>query len=486
MRSTAEVLEGNKVKLSVEVDEEDLAGAVDETVRRLQKEARVPGFRPGKVPRRLLEARLGTKAIREEVIRSSLPDYYAQAVEDAALDTIAAPEIDITSGEDTGPLSFDAVVEIRPKASVAGYEGLQITVPAPAATEDEVDAQIDRLREQFAQLHEVDREVRAGDVVTIDVSAERDGEPVEDLSTVDFVYEVGTGMIASDVDEKLVGAKAGDIVEVEAEEAPGGGARMRVLVKLVREKVLPDADDEWASEASEFDTLEELRADLRKRLTAVRRLQARIALQDNAVTELAKLVDVDIPETLLNRELARLQNDFLHRLEHRRLSLPQYLEATGRDTDQLSEDLKTQALEAVRVDLALRALAEAEAIDVSDDDLVAEITTYAESLGQPVSAVAEQFAEGAALERLRSEIRNSKAAGWLVEHVEVVDEQGNPMERALLEQDGAPDEEDSPGDETDEEGSSGATVGAGKLEEGEPDGTERDGTEPEDTEEGES
>ena len=225
MRSTSEALEGNRVKLTVEVDEEELRTAVDETFRRLQKEVSVPGFRPGKVPRRLLEVRLGAQAIRAEVIRHALPDYYAQAVEEAALDTIAAPEIDITSGEDAGTLAFDAVVEVRPKVSIAGYQGLVVTVPAVEPTEAEIDARIDRLREQFAELSEVERPARDGDLVTVDVQGVRDGEVVEGLSADDFVYEVGTGGIVEGADEELRGKKAGDIVEVDAPQLQGGAGQ---------------------------------------------------------------------------------------------------------------------------------------------------------------------------------------------------------------------------------------------------------------------
>ncbi|MHB1986683.1 MAG: trigger factor [Acidimicrobiales bacterium] len=462
MRSSAEILEGNKVKLSVEVDEEELKGAVTDTVRRLQREVRVPGFRPGKVPRRLLEVRLGPKTIREEVIRHSLPDYYAQAVEDAALDTIAAPEIDITAGDEDGPLSFDAVVEVRPKVSIAGYEGLVVTVPSPEASDEDVEARVDRLREQFAQLDEVERPARTGDVVTIDVTGTREGDAVESLSTTDFVYEVGTGMVAPGVDDKLVGAKAGDIVAVDADDAPGGSAKLKVLVKLVREKVLPVADDEWASEASEFETIDELRADLRAQLAGMRKLQAQLLFRENVVVELAKLVRDDVPETLVDQELEHLQSHFLQRLSQRKVSLEQYLEASGQAVEELVADLRSQATEQVRADLALRALAEAEGIEISDDDLAGEITAYAESVGRPVSAVAGQFAEGAGLERLRSEIRNSKAATWLIEHVDVVDEQGNPMDKALLlEHEGAPGD---PGHDPDSPHTALATSGGAGVE----------------------
>jgi trigger factor len=432
MRSSSEVLEGNKVKLSVEIDEEELESAVDETVRRLQREVNMPGFRPGRVPRRLLEARLGGKAIREEVIRHALPDYYAQAVEEAALDTIAAPEIDITAGEDEGPLAFDAVVEVRPKVSIAGYEGLVVTVPSPEATEEEVEAQLDRMRQQFAELRDVERPATDGDVVTVDVQATRDGQPVEDLATSDFVYEVGTGMLAEGADEALRGAKAGDILEIDGAEAPGGAARLKILVKQVREKILPAADDDWASDASEFETLAELRDDIRGRMTGLKRLQARIALREQSIEALAALVAEDVPAALVDEETIRVRDRFLQQLAESRIALEQYLEATGRTPDELVEEFRSKAADQARADLALRALAEAQELSVTDDDLAAEMARLAEEAGRPVREVARQIAGGPGIERLRSEVRNSKAVTWLTEHVDVVDDQGKPMDRALL------------------------------------------------------
>jgi trigger factor len=193
MRATAEVLEGNRVKLSVEVPEDELKEAVEETLSRLTREMRLPGFRPGKVPRKLIEQRLGKKAIRDEVIRESLPGYYATAVEENELDTITDPEIDITAGEEEGPLQFDAVVEVRPKVGIPGYEGLVVTIPAPEPTEEQVDEQVDRLRDSFAQLSEVERAASSGDHLTLSISAARDGEPVDELSSDDFVYPLGSG-----------------------------------------------------------------------------------------------------------------------------------------------------------------------------------------------------------------------------------------------------------------------------------------------------
>ena len=432
MRSTSEALEGNRVKLTVEIDEEELRGAVDETIRRLQKEVAVPGFRPGKVPRRLLEVRLGAEAIRAEVIRHALPDYYAQAVEEADIDTIAAPEIDITSGEDAGALAFDAVVEVRPKVSVAGYEGLVVTLPPLEPTDLEIAARVDRLREQFAQLSEVERPARDGDLVTVDVHGVRDGEVAEGLSADDFVYEVGTGGIADGADEQLRGKKAGDIVEIDAPQLKGGAGQLRLLVKQVREKVLPEANDEWASDASEFDTLEELRSHLADNLSSLKKLEARLFLRERVVEALAELVADEMPVTLVAGDVARAREALAHRLAERGLTIDEYLEASGQDPAELDAEFERQAVSQVRADLALRSLAEAEGIVVDDQDLAAQIERLASQTNQDARSLAARLARTGGLEQLRSDVRNEKAVAWLVNSVDIVDEQGAPMDRTLL------------------------------------------------------
>jgi len=432
MRSTSEALEGNRVKLTVEVDEEELKGAVDETIRRLQKEVAVPGFRPGNVPRRLLEVRLRAQAIRAEVIRHALPDYYAQAVEEADIDTIAAPEIDITSGEDAGALAFDAVVEVRPKVSIAGYEGLVVTIPSLEPTEAEIAARLDRLREQFAQLSDVERAARDGDMVTVDVQGIRDGEVANGLSADDFVYEVGTGGISEGADQELRGKKAGDIVEIDAPHLQGGAGKLRLLVKQVREKVLPEANDEWASDASEFDTLEELRSHLATGLTSLKKLEARLILRERVVDALAELVAEEMPATLVAAEAERARDALAHRLAERGLTIDQYLEASGQERNELDAEFERQAVSQVRADLALRALADAEGIVIDDQELAAQVERLASQTNQDARSLAARLARTGGLEQLRSDVRNEKAVAWLVNSVDIVDEQGAPMDRTLL------------------------------------------------------
>ena len=257
MRAVVEPLEGNKVKLSVEVEEQEFEKAVDAAFRKISSQVRVPGFRPGKTPRRLLEARIGVEAARQEALRESLPDYYAEALRQTEVDPIDQPEIDITAGEEQGPVAFDAVVEVRPQVTIAGYGGLQVTIPSPLVADEDVDRQIDRLRDQFGELQPVGRAVRDGDHVTIDLHAERDGQAVAGLAVDDYLYQVGSATLAPQLDEHLRGTKVGDIVTFESEvEQQEGPVSVRVLVKDVKEKVLPEVSDEWASEVSEFETVE--------------------------------------------------------------------------------------------------------------------------------------------------------------------------------------------------------------------------------------
>ena len=238
MKAVVEPLEGNKVKLSVEVDEQEFERAIDAAFRKIAREVRIPGFRPGKAPRRILEARLGKETGRSEALRDALPDYYSQALRDHDVDAIAPPEIDITAGREAGPLAFDAVVEVRPQLQLPGYEGLRVEIPSPTVTAEEIDAQVDRLRGNFAQLTEVGRPARDGDNLTIDLKGTRDGQDVPGLTINDFLYPLGSGTVLPELDVRLQGARPGDILAFDA-DLPDGPVSLKVLVKDVKEKVAP-------------------------------------------------------------------------------------------------------------------------------------------------------------------------------------------------------------------------------------------------------
>lgn len=437
MRSSVEPLEGNKVKLSVEVDESEFDKAIDAAFRKIAREVRIPGFRPGKAPRRLLEARIGADVARQEALRDALPDYYARAVRENDVDVIAPPEIDITAGEEDGGVAFDAVVEVRPQIQVPGYAGLQVTIPSPAVTAEEIDAQIDRLRHNFAELRVVDRPAAEGDQVTIDISGTDNGEPVEGYVADDLLYAVGANGLPG-LDDQLRGSKPGDVLEFDAEVPVDeeGGTRMlsfRVLVKEVKETVLPDVTDEWASEASEFDTVDELRRSIETRLVAVKKMQAQLAIRDAVVAELVKLVAEEPPEALVGAELERRIHDLGHRLEHQGLDLARYLAATNQGQEELLASLRSASIDAVKADLALRAVADAEHIEVDDAEVDEQIERLAQQTGQKPSQVRKQLERADRLPAVRSDIRKGKALEWLADHVELVDEEGNPIDRSALE-----------------------------------------------------
>jgi trigger factor len=435
MRATAAPEEGNKVRLSVEIDETEIDKALDEVMRRLSREVRVPGFRPGKVPRRVIEARMGgAGALRGEALREALPDFYAQAVSDTEVDPIDQPEIDITSGDESGPVSFDAVVLVRPTVGIPGYQGLVVTLPSLEVTEEEITAQIDRLRATSGELVEVSRPARDGDQVTIDIHGTRadDGDD-SDLDAEDYLYEVGSAAVVPELDDQLRGAKTGDIFSFDSTvEALDQTVSFRVLVKDVKELILPEVTDEWASEASEFKTAEELTADVAERLRQRHVVQAQASLRQKTGEALVELVTEEIPEQLVVEELRERIHDLNHRLEAQGMSLGQFLGATGRSEQEFLDELRVGALQSVKLDLALRALVEAEAIEVSDEELDEELAAMGERLEMDADEVRDQLERAGRLPAVRSDRRKTKAMQWLLDNVELVDEEGAPVSRDEL------------------------------------------------------
>lgn len=452
MRATAEPVEANLVRLLVEVEEPEVQKVLDDTLRSLSRRVRVPGFRPGKVPLRVLEARLGgPAAIRAEALREALPDFYARALDQASLDAIAPPEIEITGGQESGPVGFEAVVQVRPRIGIAGYEGLEVTLPKLDVSDDEVDVEVDHLRSQGAELVPVDRPATNGDNLTIDLN--KIGAPGEEMIPVveDVVYELGSGSAFPEMDEILQGASRGDVLTFHTSDAESGspdetgdagqdgtgddvGRQYQVIVKEVKEKVLPELSDQWASEASEFATLKELRDDIAKRVAKIRVFQANIALRDGAVAALTGLVnDEDLPDVLVNEEVNERLHDLAHRLDERKVSLEDFYEATGQDPEKLLEMIKGEAIQAVREDLALRAVADAEDISVGEDELDEAIATMATRMDVSVKTLRSRLESTGRISAVRSEQRKIKARQWLFEHVSLVDEQGTRLSRDQLE-----------------------------------------------------
>jgi trigger factor len=435
MKAVVEPLEGNKVKLTVQVEEQEFEKDIDAAFRKIAREVRVPGFRPGKAPRRILEVRLGKETGRAEALRDALPGYYSRAVRDNEVDVVAPPEIDITAGQESGPVEFDAVVEVRPQLHLAGYGGLRVVVPSPVVTDEDIDGQVDRLRGNFGELMEINRPAIDGDFLTIDLHGSRHGEAVAGLTTDDFLYEVGSGTVLTELDEQLRGSKVGDILAFDADIPGEDPANLRVLVKEAKQKKLPEVTDEWVSEASEFDTVEELRADIEKRMGLVKRVQSTLALRNAAVDALVELVDVDPPASLIDAELERRVQDLNQRLESQGATISQYLQASGQPPEEFVASLREGAVPAVKADLALRAVAEGENLEPTDQDIDDDIDRLAASYKMKSKDLRRSLERADQMPAVRSDWKKSKALEWLIEHVEMVDADGQPIDRALLEPD---------------------------------------------------
>jgi trigger factor len=447
VKTSVEPLEGNKVKVSVEVDEREFDKAVDRAFKKLAAEVRIPGFRPGKAPRRVLEARFGSEVGRSQALQDAVPDFYLEAVREHDVDVIAAPELQITDGEEKGPVAFEAVVEVRPVVQVPGYGGLRVTIPRPEASDEEIDEQIERLRTQFAELADVERPAQDGDVVTIDIAGSQEGEPIAQLTAEDYVYEVGSGAIFDEIDEHLRGATAGSTLEFQVElptpptaeddeDADEPEARppldFTVEVKEVKERVLPELDDEFADDASEFSTLAELRDSLAERMSRVKRIQGQMDLREKTGAALADLVEEDIPDALVDSEVSQRLNDLAQRLQAQGMTLDDWVAQSGRPADQIVAELRDTAAQAVRVDLALRAVADAEAIECTDEDLEAEFAQVAERLNRRAKDIRRDFERAQQVPAVRSDVRKRKAFDWLLERVEIVDEDGHTIDRDAL------------------------------------------------------
>jgi len=434
VNSTLEPLEGNKVKLSVSVDEAEFDRDIDQAFRKIAREVRLPGFRAGKAPRRVLEARIGVAPAREQALRDSIPQYLAKAVRDHDVDLIATPDIELTTGQEDGPVEFDATCEVRPEVSVPGYGGIRVELPSLSVAGADIEEVVDAERKRHGRLVDADRPAADGDHVTLDISASRDGEDVVGLNTDDWTYEIGQGWVADDFDEQLVGASAGD--ELTFTTTPKGTdepADFNVTVTRVQSLELPEVDDEWVAEhLGELETVEAWRAQIEERLASMRLDQARRMLASRTLESLAGLVDIEPPEALVQSDLQRRVDGMMRQLQASGIELEQWLSATGQDTASFLASMKEQSEQSVKVDLALRAVAGAESFDAEPADLDAEYARLATQLRQSPSSVRKAYERNDAVPELAAEVRKSKALDWLLHHVEVVDPDGTPIDRDVV------------------------------------------------------
>jgi trigger factor len=441
MRATTTTLENNRVKLVVEVDEPEMEKAIDTAAVKLSKQVNIKGFRKGKVPKNVLMAHLGGPSVlRSEAIRDAIPDFYAHAVADTLIDPIAQPDINITSGEEEGELVFEVEVEVRPEVYLRGQNELRVTIPSPVVTDQEVNAQIDRFRETDATLQDVDRPIVTGDLVTMDVHVQQIATDVDPLDMSDFMYTVGSGTITEGVDDLIVGMKSGEELKLNGNVGNGVVATYELTLKKVQERELPELSDEWVQENTEWQSEEEMRDAILSQMRKMRIVEAQMSQRDAVLMALSDLVSEDVvPDALIQDETNERLHDLGHRLEQQKLNLETFLQVTNQSSEQLLETLRADAVRAVRVDLALRALVKAEDLEPTDEEIDKELETTAGSMNVTPELLRTNLRDTGRVITFRAEVAKMKASRWLTDHVTYVDPEGVEIDRALLKADQSDD-----------------------------------------------
>jgi len=436
VKSSVENLSPTRVKLAVEVPFDELKPSLDEAYKAIGSQVRVPGFRPGKVPARIIDQRIGRAAVLEEAINKALPKAYSDAVRETGVKALGQPEIEVTDLQDNDHIAFTAEVDVRPEITVAGYDGLAVTVADAGVTDDDIAEQFEELRARFGTLKGVDREVRAGDFVSLDLTARVDGAEVEGGSAQGLSYEVGSGNLIEGLDEAILGKSAGDSAAFSSTlafgEHAGSAAEITAVVNSVKERELPEADDEFAQLASEFDTVEELKADLRERLDRVKVLGQGAEARDKVLELLVSQTEVPLPESAVQAEIDWRQHDVVHQLGHDDAAFERYLETEGKTKDEFTAELREVAEKAVKTQFILDSIADAEAVSVSDAELTEYIVRQAQRYNMAPQEFADQIVQAGNIAALVADVRRNKALATVLESASVTDESGNPVDLSSL------------------------------------------------------
>ncbi|MFF0492824.1 trigger factor [Nocardia sp. NPDC004068] len=447
MKSTVEQLSPTRVRINVEVPFEELKPDFDKAYKALAQQVRIPGFRPGKAPAKLLEARLGRGAILEQVVNDALPAKYGEAVQTSDVKVIGRPEIEITKIEDGEELAFTAEVDVRPEIELPEYSSIAVTVDPISISDEDIEDQLQSLRQRFGTLKNVERPVQDGDFVSIDLSATVDGQEVSEASTTGLSHEVGSGQLIEGLDETLIGMTAEESKEftstLVAGEFAGKEAVITVKVNSVKERELPEADDEFAQMASEFDTIEELKTDLRGRVEQSKKVQQAGEIRDKVLEALLERTEVPLPEGAVQAEVDAVLHDAVHGFDHDEAKLAEALEAQGSSREEFDKDTKEAAERSVKTQLLLDAIAEKDNTQVGQDELTERILFQSQRYGMSPEQFIQQVQQAGQLGAIFADVRRGKALAGVVGQAAVTDTEGNTVDTAEMFGDPAAEEADA-------------------------------------------
>jgi trigger factor len=440
VKSAVETLSPTRAKLTVEVPFEELKPSLDAAYKKIAQQINIPGFRRGKVPPQVIDRQVGRGVVLDEAVNEVLPKAYVEALQSNDLTPLAQPEIEVTKFEDNDGLEFTAEVDIKPEITVPETDGLEAQVEDLEVTDEDVEEQVTALRERFATLIDVERPAADGDFVVIDLKATKDGEPVEGAEVSGFSYKVGRGGMVDGLDEALEGVSAGESKTFTSELASGDlvgqDVEIEVTVSQVQEQELPELDDEFAQLASEFDTFEELKADVRERLVRGKRLEQAAAARDAVLEALLDKVEIPLPETLVTDELNARRDSVEQQLAFAGMTLDKYLEDEGQTEEEFEADLERRVRDAVAAQFLLDEIADRAEIGVDQSELTQHMVRRAQQSGQDPQEFVNHMLEHNHVPELVQEIRRGKALAELVENATVKDASGNVVELKNLRPDG--------------------------------------------------
>ncbi|ODQ95793.1 trigger factor [Mycolicibacterium holsaticum] len=443
MKSTVEKLSPTRVRINVEVPFTELEPEFDRAFQQLAKQVRLPGFRPGKAPRKLLEARVGREAMLDQVVSDAVPGRYSEAVTTTQVNPIGQPEIEITKKEYGEDLVFTAEVDVRPDIELPDLESLKISVDPVEVTDEEVDAELQSLRARFGTLSGVDRAAQDGDFVSIDLSGSIDGEELPEAATEGLSHEVGSGQLIDGLDEAIVGLKEGEsrvfTTKLAAGEHAGKEAQVTVTVKSVKERELPEPDDDFAQLASEFDTIDELRNSLREQVQRTKRVQQAEQIRDKTLETLLEQVEVPLPENVVQAQVDDTLHSAIHSLEHDEARFAELLESQGSSREEFDADARSNAEKAIKTQLLVDAIADKLEVQVGQNDITERLVLMSQQYGMEPQQLLQALQQNNQLPAMFADVRRGLAVAAVVRGATVTDSDGNEID--TTEFFGRPDEQ---------------------------------------------
>ncbi|GAA3767933.1 trigger factor [Plantactinospora mayteni] len=431
MKSTVETLSPTRVRLAIEVPFVELEPSLKKAYREIASQVNVPGFRRGKVPAAVIDQRVGRGTVLNEAVQDAIPENILAAVREHDVKTLGRPEVEITEFNDGDALKFTAEVDVRPEITLPDLSTVEVTVDELQIDESEIDAQVASLRERFATLKTVERAAQEGDYVQIDLAATVDGEEVPGGSATNISHEVGSKQLLPGLDEVLVGLSASDSSTFQTQlvggDFAGRDADVSVTVRTVKEKELPPLDDDFAQLASEFDTLDELRGDIRERVSRSKKIEQIYAARDRALEQMVAAAEVPAPDGVVREEVEHRKQAMVDQLERIGASLEEYLTSEEKTEEQIDAELKDAATEGVKIQLLLDTLADAEQVQVSDDEFGHEIVHRAQRAGMAPQQYYDQLVRSGAAGAVYGDVRRGKALAMVMERIKITDSAGNPI-----------------------------------------------------------